>query len=140
MSEISVERARELAVRELGLAPDVPLQYWRVRRIDRPEASYFLLAFGEPDGVIALATVGILSGMMQSSAKLAGRGPHLTVDAAGAIQRAGAAASSKAELVWRPCDLSRSPFYPFWEVQSKEGRVYVDQSGRVCAHIEKTIA
>jgi hypothetical protein len=140
MSEISAEGARELAGRELGLASSVPAQLWRVRRLDRPEASYCLLAFGESDAVIALAAVGIRSGVVEGSAKLAGHGPHLVVDAAGAIQRAGADASSKAELVWCPCNLSLSPFYPFWEVQAEGGKVYVDQSGRVYPHLERAIA
>ena len=38
---------------------------------------------------------------------------------------------TKARLVWMPCEISFSPFYPFWEVDSGEKKVYVDLDNRL---------
>jgi hypothetical protein len=35
------------------------------------------------------------------------------------------------ELVWRPCKISYSPFYPFWRVSAKDEIYYVDRGGKI---------
>jgi hypothetical protein len=36
-----------------------------------------------------------------------------------------------AELVWRPCKISYSPFYPFWQVSVRDEIYYVDFNGKI---------
>ena len=45
--------------------------------------------------------------------------------------------SSATRLVWKPCRVSYSPFYPFWEVGAPEGMRYVDLKGRVFMGLEE---
>ena len=35
------------------------------------------------------------------------------------------------QLVWRPCPISYSPLYPFWEVELNNGKYYVDTSNKI---------
>jgi len=123
----AVERARAAA----GLAPGIPGRAWHVRRLDRPDDSYWLVVLGEPEAAQAVATVHAATGEVGSFARVADGGPHFEVDVAAAREAAGADEHAPAELVWRPSFASRSPLYPLWEVETAEGRVYVDHAGAV---------
>lgn len=93
--------------------------------------TYYLVVLGEERAPVAVGTVNRATGDVGSSARLAGLGPHLEVDAALARTLAGAPEKARAELVWRPSAASRSPLYPVWEVELPSGPVYVDQAGSV---------
>lgn len=104
---------------------------WRVRRLDRPGETYYLVVLGDEGASVAVGTVNAVTGDVGSSAHLPGRGPHLEVDAVRARALAGAGETAGTELVWRPSLVSKSPLYPVWEVSLPSGPAYVDQAGSV---------
>jgi hypothetical protein len=113
------------------LGDEVPARAWPVRRLDRPDESYYLVLFGDDDATVAVATVAADGGSVQSTATLRGETGHLTLDAARARALAGANEEAEVALVWRPSRASRSPFYPLWEVTGEARPVYVDHAGTV---------
>ena len=115
----------------VGAPSRVPGRAWPVRRLDRVDETYYLVVLGEERAPVAVGTVNPATGDVGSSARLAGHGPHLEVDATHARSLAGAHKTAKAELVWRPSAASKSPLYPIWEVELASGPVYVDQAGSV---------
>jgi hypothetical protein len=115
----------------IGLGEEIPVRAWPVRRLDRPDGSYYLVLFGDDDATVAVATVSADGRSVQSTATLRGETGHLAIGAAAARVAAGADADAPAALVWRPCRASRSPFYPLWEVAGEPGPVYVDHAGAV---------
>jgi len=131
MAELSSDEAIVRARAAMGLDATVPARAWRIRRLDRAADAYYLVVFGEPAAAVAVTTVGAAHGEVRTSAQLPGVRPHLLLDAAQAVTLAGLGAGAQAELVWRPSQASRSPFYPLWEVRSATRGVYVDQQGVV---------
>ena len=123
------------AVARVRAAVDAPNgtadRAWPVRRLDRRGETYYLVVLGDADSSFAVGTVNPATGDVGSSARLSGGSPHLEVDAAQARALAGAGETAGAELVWRPSPMSKSPLYPFWEVELPDGPVYVDQAGSV---------
>ena len=123
------------AQRGLGFGDTVTSRAWPVRRLDRPNGFYFLVELGEKNTVGALATVDSVSGEVTHSARL--RHPaHLKTpqQLLGGDLRAGA----EIKLVWRPCDASRSPLYPLWQIRSNGDLFYLDQNGRRWYRLETT--
>ncbi|MGH3104478.1 MAG: hypothetical protein ACRDN6_10345 [Gaiellaceae bacterium] len=135
-SGLTPGRALERARAELGIEASVNGEAELVDRIDEDGVAYFLIVFGEPTSSIAVAAIDRAGGGLLSSARLPGAGPHRSVNAAEAIERAGLEGSSTARLVWKPSRQSRSPLYPLWEVRAAEGTVYVDEQGRVWPELE----
>jgi hypothetical protein len=131
MAELTSDEAIARARTAMGLDAAVPARAWRIRRLDRTVDVYYLVVFGAPDAAVAVTTVGAARGEVRTSAHLPGVRPHLLIDAAQAVTLAGLGARAHAELVWRPSHVSRSPFYPLWEVRNATTRVYVDQQGVV---------
>jgi len=127
---ISEEEAIARASAALRVDERLPARALLVHRLDRP-GDYYLVVVGGPDAAAGVATVDASTGEVGTSAQLSARGPHLAITAAGARTLAGVRGEAPARLVWRPCAASRSPLYPFWEVDDPEGPVYVDQLGRV---------
>ena len=109
MAEISSDEAIGRTRADLGLHEAVRARAWRVRRLDRPDDAYYLVVFGENLAAVAVAMVDVANGHVKTSARLPGRGPHLTIEASQAILRAGLGDEVQAELVWQPCHASRSP-------------------------------
>jgi hypothetical protein len=135
MTGISVDNAIARARSQLGLGPLTPARAWRVHRIDRPGKAYYLIVFGDADAAIGAAAVDAMSAEVLTSAVLPGVGPHVTVDTDNALQKA-ELTGAQAELVWRPCRVSLSPLYPFWQVRSGTETVYVDHQGVVWKTLE----
>ena len=131
MPELSHDEAIARARIDLSLDIMVAARAWRVRRLDRPADAYYLVVFGEDNAAVAVAAVGVARGEIRNSALLPGRGPHLVTDDSQAITRAGADDDVQVELVWQPCRASRSPLYPFWQIRTPAGTLYVDQHGSV---------
>jgi hypothetical protein len=131
MAELSSENAIDSARAATGVDASVPARAWRVRRLDQPKDSYYLVVFGESRAAIALAAVGATRGEIQTWARLPGHGPHPTLEPNIAAERAGLAEGARAELVWEPCRASRSQLYPLWEISTAAKTVYVDQQGSV---------
>ena len=99
-----------------------------VERLDGG-ADYFLVVLGTGAAARAVVRVEAGTGTVLGSARLAGGGSPVAVEAAAAIARAGLGGSPEASLVWRPCRASLSPLSPIWRVRSGEATVYVDQAG-----------
>jgi hypothetical protein len=60
------------------------------------------------------------------SAHLPGRERHALISADEAILRARLGPDTQARLVWESSPASRSRFYPLWELETAERRVWVD--------------
>ncbi len=136
MAEVSHEEAISRARRALSVAPSAGAQAWRVRRLDRPGAAYYLVVFGDEHAATGVATVDAVRGEVGVSARLPGRGPHLTVDDRRALDLAGLGSGAQLELVWQPCRASRSPLYPLWQVRADSLTMYVDQQSNVWRELE----
>jgi hypothetical protein len=102
-----------------------------VTRLDQPAAAYYLVELDENDTLVALATIDAQDANLRSSARLTTSRPHLKVDRQKALELAQLGALAQASLVWMPCQMSRSPLYPFWEVRMGATVRYVDQQDGV---------
>jgi hypothetical protein len=130
----SVDAAIASARAALGLDPSLPARTWSVARM-RPDARGFLLVvFGPPERASAIAAVDPDTGEVFESAHLPERQPHTLISADEAILRAGFGPDTQARLVWDPSPASRSRFYPLWQLQSGERRVWVDSVRGVVWH------
>ena len=137
MKELTTEQAIDEARAALGIAHSLSAQAWRVERLDRETSNYFLVTFNQGGSTVAVATVDSVTGGVDSRARLAGERPHVAIDAADAVFRAGAREGSSARLVWRPSKASLSPLYPVWRIRTNRGIVYVDLQGNVWQQLEK---
>lgn len=131
MSEIDRNEAITAARGAIGLDQSVAARAWRVRRLDRPGESYFLVIFGTDDASVGIVAADAVTGEMLVSAALSGTGPHSLLDARDAVAAAGLDGLTTYELVWRPCQATRSMLYPLWRIEGAGREVYVDQSGKV---------
>jgi hypothetical protein len=129
MPGIAPEEAVLRARARINLAATTPVQVWPVRRLDRPDDSYYLVVFGENQAALGVVAVGAARGEIQTWANLPGLKAHLALQEREAIERAGLGGGETAELVWTPCRATRSPLYPLWEVRTATRVVYVDQQG-----------
>ncbi|PYL07806.1 MAG: hypothetical protein DME33_09295 [Verrucomicrobia bacterium] len=123
------------AQRVLGFDETIMSRAWAVRRLDRPTGSYFLVELGEKNMTGAVATVDRVSGEVTHSARLRGEA-HLKTpqELLGGDLRT----DVEIKLVWRPCDASRSPLYPLWQIRTDEDLFYLDQNGQRWYRLEST--
>jgi hypothetical protein len=132
---VTPDQAIELArARWLADAPSVaaePATAWSVRRLDRPGTSYYLVVLGTAPRAAYVATVDQATGRIGSSATLANGRPPITMSPEQARERASAGPSAPTELVWMPCQASRSPLYPIWRVGDADASRYVSQQGQI---------
>ena len=84
------------------------------------------MVFGSPERASGIAAVDPESGEVLEAAHLPGRERHALITADEAILRAGFGPDTEARLVWESSPASRSRFYPLWQLQSGERRVWVD--------------
>ena len=122
----SVNAAIASARTVLGLEPTETATTWPVARIRPGGPSFVLVVFGPPERVSAIAAVDPRSAQVLESAHLPGGARHALIDADDAIARAGFGPGTQARLVWESSPASRSRFYPLWELESGERRVWVD--------------
>ena len=122
--------ARESAIAgaraALGLDARAPVRSWKVERLHAGGRGFVLAIFGEPERATAIAAVDPASGEVLESARLPGTQPHSLLTADQAILRAGLPTEAQAQLVWDPSPATRSRFYPLWQLQDGERRVWVD--------------
>jgi hypothetical protein len=127
----AIELARTLWPRDAPGAAAEPATAWSVRRLDRPDTSYYLVVLGTAPRAAHVAIIDQATGRIGSSAALPnGRSP-VALSAEGARGLAGAGRSDDAELVWMPSQASRSPLYPIWRVRASGAWRYVSQQGQV---------
>ena len=100
-----------------------------MERLDT-DAQYYLIVAGAPDALVGVAIVDARTGEIQSSATLSNATGQWLLDERDVIATAGLTTPVRLRLVWAPSQASRSPLYPLWEVSNKDGRVFVDVSGR----------
>jgi hypothetical protein len=135
MPAITAEQAIAIARAKIHADAAVPARAWQVRRLDRVGESYYLVVFGDEHSSTGVVAVGAAQGEIQTWASLPGQGPHLRLDSAAAIQRAGLADATSAQMVWKPCRATRSPLYPLWEIQGITKTVYLDQQGTLWSEL-----
>jgi hypothetical protein len=124
--ELSDDQAAERARQAVGVAATIPANTWRVIRLDRPGEAYYLVILGDDQAPIGVAAIKADTGDVMGRVHLSGTRPHLVIDAPRASQIA-KISNASAELVWQPCQASRSPLYPLWRVTDGERSVFVDQ-------------
>jgi hypothetical protein len=124
------------ARRVLGFGGAITSHARPVHRLDRPNDSYFLIELGKEDSVGAVVTVHGISGEVTHSARLH-HGAHLKTPQE-ILGKENLSATAEIKLVWRPCDASRSPLYPLWQIRTNENVFYLDQNGRRWDRLELT--
>jgi hypothetical protein len=119
-----------------------------VQRLDRRDEFYYLVTVYQDDKPSAIVRGDGLYGTFQGALALAGtdRAPIIEREAAlaaarnavidrgdgaGRIPLRDGAFSVYPTLVWRPCQESRSPFYPFYQITVGGLNIYVGYDGRV---------
>jgi hypothetical protein len=138
-SRDAVDAAIAGARRALGVDASVPARSWSVARMLPGDRGYLLVVFGPPEFASAIAAVDLDSGDVLESAKLPGRQPHAVMTDTEAIRRAGFGPDTQARLVWDSSPATRSRFYPLWQLQSAQGRVWVDSvRGKVWHTLDAT--
>ena len=110
----------------LGLDAHEPVRTWTVARMHPGAPDFVLAIFGEAQRATGIAAVNPISGEVLESARLPGTEPYRLLSADEAILRAGLPPGTQARLVWDPSPATRSRFYPLWQLQSGERRVWVD--------------
>jgi hypothetical protein len=136
MKDISIEDAIHNAITILNLRESTLGKAWKVRRLDHPGEFYYLVQLGDTNASVGVAVVDTQTGEVGIYAKLPGVGPHITVDASQAQELAADGNMAQVELVWMPCEASKSPLYPLWEVRTPRGVQYVDQQRNVRDKLE----
>lgn len=131
MPEIPPEEAIAQAHDHLAMGDLYTARAWHVRRLDRGEGNYFLVILEHGGAAIAIAAVGTNEGDVQSWSRLSESASHPISDVTAAADRMGLPQGWRAELVWQPCQASRSPLYPLWEIRTEGRTLYVDQGGTV---------
>jgi len=139
MNLTTEEKAIHNSKQKLSLAESTLGRAWRVRRLDQPSRTYLLVELGDPNAIVGVAIVDLVTDEVGVFANLLGVGPHLAIDARMAIRLAAGQEVARAELVWMPCAVSKSPLYPFWQVRTQSGVRYVDQQGNVWDRLEPTV-
>lgn len=135
MAALPEDEAIRRGARELGVDAQSVRRVWPVAWIDRPEDSAYLAEFEDAQGLV-IALLDAATGVPKQTARLpAGGTSTIAVDEGEARRRAGAGAEASARLVWKPCQASRSPLYPIWEIRDGERVAYVDQRGRVWSEL-----
>jgi hypothetical protein len=124
------------AQRVLGFGDVIRSRVWRVDRLDRPNDSYFLVELGGENTADAIATVDRVSGEVTHSARLRHEA-HLKTPQE-LLGKGNLSAGVEIKLVWRPCDASRSPLYPLWQIRTNGNLTYLDQNGRRWYRLETT--
>lgn len=140
MQQVTEKTAIEFSRKFFGLKSTVPASAWLVSNLLESGGDYYLVVFGKEDAAVAVASVSAQYATIEISALLKGTSPHLTLSREKALELCAAAPGTKIHLVWKPCDLSRSPLYPIWEVESAGGVFYVSQGGVVCDRLNDRIS
>ena len=136
MSEITIEDAIRRIRTKTEVAETIPGRAWHVRRLDRSSEAYYLVLLGQVDATIAVATVDT-KGEIGVISRLPGIASHITVDAQHATELAAPGEiPNQIEMVWMPCEASKSPLYPLWEIRTQSGIKYVDQHGKVWKELQ----
>ena len=137
--------AAELGIHNLGLTRDpavvhttksgYPASPFLVERLDKPGNAYYLIPWVVTEGVVFLANVDAVSGVMLGVTTFPRpvSSPLVTPDEAVnlAVQKFPRRAFGKPRLVWQPCRESTSPTRPFYQILSDEGTLYVDMDGSI---------
>ena len=130
MPDIPVETAIERAREVLALGREIPARAVQVTRLDLPGKAYYLVGFGTAKQAEGVAAVDAKSGEVLTHARLSGPEEQSLLSPAEARRRAGEPeGGGSPRLVWRPCRISFSMLFPFWEVSTAAGNVYVDHRG-----------
>ncbi len=116
-----------LLTRESGV--NVSADDFTVQLVSRPDTSdfYYLVILKADTGPLKGFILGPDLLIRQSAAM--GKAPDLSKPPR--VFELEKNTGAKARLVWMPCEISLSPFYPFWEVSSGEKKVYVDFDNRL---------
>ena len=125
-----------------------PVSAHLVQRLDRRDEFYYLITVHQEDKPTAILRGDGLYGTFQGALSLAGadRSPIIEREAAlaaartavidlgdgsGRIPLRDGAFCVSPTLVWRPCQESRSPYYPFYQITVGGVTIYVGYDGRV---------
>jgi hypothetical protein len=127
------ETAIRSAIEHAHADPRAPAKACRVRRLDREDAFYFIVLIESDPADVVL--VDGHTGRVTSTARINPGTSLLATTQHDAATLAGLDPADEAELVWAPCEASRSPFYPFWRIRRGSEVRFVDQRGIVHSRI-----
>jgi hypothetical protein len=127
MVHISEASARDIARTVTNLPGGTEGHTWLVRRLDRQDEYYWLVALGSESAVEAVVAVEAADGKVMNYARLAPPGSFGLLSAEEAVRVLEEPGFQAVELVWMPCRASYSPLYPLWEVRTKDRTVYINQ-------------
>jgi hypothetical protein len=106
-----------------------------VRRLDIPEAYYYLVPVEDKRGILVVVQVDARSGAMSSAAVMPTPLPRLVMTPEEArdilSDRLGQRLIGEPQLVWQPCRESASPLQPLYYVQTESGDAFVGFDGSV---------
>lgn len=106
-----------------------------VQRLDMPGAAYFLVPWTIGDRPVLMVQVDASSGTPLGIAVHADTTRALFLKPEEAMLRMGLEFPrhefDRPRLVWRPCQESTTPFYPFYEVHLDRGDVYIRVDGTI---------
>lgn len=125
-----------------------PVSAHLVQRLDRQDEFYYLVTLHQGDRPSAIVRGHALFGTFQGALSLTGveRSPiiereaalaaarHAVIDlgdGSGRLTLREGAFSLYPIMVWRPCQESRSPYYPFYQITVGAATIYVGYDGRV---------
>jgi hypothetical protein len=91
----------------------------------------FLVHIDQPGGRGAAVMVDALDGSVMARAAVERVEQPWLMKEERAVEISGYGQPVEARLVWKPSRVTRSPFYPLWEISTASERVWVDQSGRL---------
>jgi hypothetical protein len=125
MDEIN-KNIQLLLSRESG--SDVGTSDFTVQLVSRPDTSdfYYLVILKADSGPVK----GFILGPDLSIRQSAGMDQVPDLSKPPRVAELEKNTGTQVRLIWMPCEISFSPFYPFWEVRSDEKKVYVDLDNR----------
>jgi hypothetical protein len=107
--------------------------------MDRAGEFYYLVLIEAKSGEASLAMVGGQNGAVDSFASVQPGQSMAPISPDRAARLANLDPADEIELVWMPCNASRSPLYPLWRIRRGEDLRYVDQRGVVFTEVRTSM-
>jgi hypothetical protein len=105
-----------------------PVEIFKVSRLDKDQF-YYLVYFIDRD--LKINHIVIMDGITLSVNQKAETIFSPANTGSPNITKPQGFENAEITLVWKPCAISRSPFYPFWKVEKRDEVFYVDKDNRI---------
>ena len=102
-----------------------------VKRLDEPERGYYLVTWGDEQGIRLIAEVD--ANTVELTSAVAAAQSQLMIDMTEArrlvLEKSSQEVLGEPQIVWHPCRESSSPYLPFYRFTTAEGMVFVRGDG-----------